>query len=144
MKKEIIIAIILGFSVGLLITFGVYTAQKSIKEAGIIQSPLPDDQKTKPLSSSPEALPLLSLVSPLDESIAKESRISVIGTASPSAWILILTEKGEKIVQADQQGNFETEIILVSGENEIEIKSLGDKGDIVSKTVTVVYSTAEI
>lgn len=144
MKKEVLTAIFLGFAIGLLITFGVYSAKRSLKEANQIQSPLSEKEKAGAIVTPPEILPSLSLTSPIDESISKEAKISVMGTTSPSSWVVVLTEKGELTVQADTKGNFETTISLISGENEIEVKSFGDKGEVVSKTVTVVYSTAEI
>lgn len=143
MKKEVLTAIAIGLGIGLLLTFGVYYANRYLKEANQIQSPLSEKEKTGAVTPT-EILPSLSLTSPIDESISKEIKISVIGITSPSAWVVVLTEKGELTLQADVKGNFETNISLVSGENEIEVKSFGDKGEMVSKTVTVVYSTAEI
>ena len=142
MKKEVLIAIAIGLGIGLLITFSVYSAQRYLKEVNQIQSPV-SEKATGSITPS-EILPSLSLTSPIDESISKEAKISVIGITSPSAWVVILTEKGELTVQADTKGNFETSISLISGENEIEVKSFGDKGEVTSKTVTVVYSTVEI
>ncbi len=143
MKKEVLTAIVIGFVIGLLITFGVYCAQRYLKQAGQILSPLADKSGAQS-TTSPEIISSLSLTSPLDESISKEAKISVIGITSPLSWVIILTEKSEVAVQADDKGNFETGISLISGENEIEVKSFGDKGEMVSKIVTVVYSTAEI
>jgi len=144
MKKEVLIAIVIGLGVGLLITFSVYYAQRYLKEVNQIQSPLSEKEKAGASVTPTEILPSLSLTSPIDESISKEAKISVIGITSPSAWVVVLTEKGELTVQADTKGNFETSISLISGENEIEVKSFGDKGEVTSKTVTVVYSTVEI
>lgn len=143
MKKEVLLAILIGIGLGLLITFGLYTARKSIKQAGQIVSPLVEN-KNNNANSSQEIVPSFSLLSPIDQSISKEGKTSIVGSAAPSSWIIILTETGEKMVQADQKGSFSTEVFLVSGENEIEVKTISDKGDIVGKIVTVVYSTAEI
>jgi len=142
MKKEVLIAIAIGLGIGLLITFSVYSAQRYLKEVNQIQSPV--SEKSGASVTPTEILPSLSLTSPIDESISKEAKISVIGITSPSAWVVVLTEKGELTVQADTKGNFETSISLISGENEIEVKSFGDKGEVTNKTVTVVYSTVEI
>ena len=136
-------AILIGFGVGLLITFGIYYANKSLKESRQIKSPIADIEQTTPTPSA-EISSTLTLVSPLDESISKENKVSVSGATSPGAWVLLLTETGEKVLQANDKGEFETEVFLISGENEIQVQSLNDKGESVSKTVTVVYSTAEI
>jgi len=142
MKKEVFLAISIGVVFGLLITFGLYTARKSIKEAGQIVSFLVENKNG---STSPPAITSsLSLLSPIDQSISKEGKTSIVGSTAPLAWIIILTETGEKMIQADEKGSFSTEVFLVSGENEIEVKSMSDKGEIISKTITVVYSTAEI
>jgi hypothetical protein len=142
MKKEVLVAILIGFGVGLLITGGIYYTQNNLKATSQIVSPIADE---KPKTIAPESIPsTLSLTSPLDESISNQATVSVIGSTSPSAWVVILTEKGEEAVQADSKGNFEKDISLISGENEIEVQSINDKGETVSKTITVVYSTAEI
>jgi len=142
MKKEVILAIVIGFGLGLVITFGVYNARKSLQEVSQIKSP--QTEEVEPIATPTSILPSLSIIAPLDQSITKESKISVSGVAAPSSWIVILSEKGEKLLQADEKGSFEGEIFLISGENEIQVYSLTDKGEESSKVVTVVYSTAEI
>ncbi len=143
MKKEVLLAIIIGISLGLLITFGLYIARKSIKESGQIVSPLVENNNGN-TNSSQEIIPSFSLLSPIDQSISKESKTSVVGSTTPLSWIIIITETGEKMIQADEKGSFATEVFLVSGENEIEVKTISDKGEIISKIITIVYSTAEI
>ncbi|MCL5090899.1 MAG: hypothetical protein M1514_02720 [Patescibacteria group bacterium] len=141
MKKEVLLSILIGFGIGLIATFGLYNARKSIQTANQIESPLADN------SSSPTSTPVspaLSLISPMDESLVNDSKITLSGICPPSSWVAIITEKGEKIIQADKKGNFETEVNLVSGENEIEVNSVSENGDTITKTITVVYSTVEI
>lgn len=142
MKKELIISILIGFGLGLIITFGVWTFKKSMEAQNKIISPVSQEPASSP--SPVKISQTLSLVSPLDQSISKEAKILISGVTSPLSSIIILSEKGEKAIQADAKGNFETEINLISGENEIEIHSFSDKGEEISKTITVVYSTAEI
>lgn len=142
MKKEVVLSIVIGFGIGLIATFGVYWARRSIKEANLIQSPLASQERQNE-NSSPTAQSL-SLASPLDQSISQTSKVSLSGTTNPSSWVVILTEKEEKIIQADKKGNFETEISLVGGENEIRVEAIAENGEKESKTITVVYSTAEI
>lgn len=143
MKKEVVLAIIIGFGIGLVATFGIFNARKALKEAEQIQTPQASSEEDK-INSPISTVQILSLASPLDQSIAKESKIAVSGTTSPSSWIVILAEKGEKLIQADKKGNFETEISLISGENEIEVQAISETGEKTNKVITVVYSTAEI
>ncbi|MGI5826354.1 MAG: hypothetical protein ACOX50_02985 [Patescibacteria group bacterium] len=141
MKKEVILSIVIGFGIGLIATFGVYTAKRTLGDSSQILSPLASNPDITPVSSSQQTL---NLTSPLDQSISNESKTQVSGSTTPFSWIVILGEKGEKITQADSKGNFEAEILLDSGENEIEIQSISDSGDTISKVITIVYTTAEI
>jgi len=144
MKKEIFLSIAIGFGIGLAVTFGVYWARKSFQSSPEIRSPLPSDY-TPPsqinINSNPQNL---SLISPIDQSLIKEAKTLVSGTTTPLAWVVILTENKEKVIQADEKGHFETEINLIAGENEIEVNSFTENGHRSTQTITVVYSTAEI
>lgn len=140
MRKEVILAIVIGFSLGLAMTFFVYKTQFQNSKTTIV-SPLPEQVDISPTAVPSQAL---SLTSPIDQSIAKEGKTSVSGVTIPLSWVLILGEKGEKMIKTNEKGNFETDLLLTSGENEIKVTVLGEKGDEISKTVTIVYSTAEI
>lgn len=141
MKKEVIIAIIIGFTIGLALTFFAYKTVTDQSEGKII-SPLAEGKIIS--TPTPSVSQTLTLVSPIDQSIAKEGQITVAGFSSPFSWIVILGEKGEKTIQADEKGNFETGLLLISGENEIKVTSFLERGEEISKIVTIVYSTAEI
>ena len=143
MKKELFISILIGFGLGLLIMFGIYTANRALKENGKIQSPIiePDATQSGSLDLSMQTL---TIVSPIDQTIIKEAKTVLSGVTSPGSWVVILAEKGEIAILADNEGSFETEIALIGGENEIEIISIAENGERASKTITVVYSTVEI
>lgn len=142
MKKEVAISLLVGFGVGLVITFALYLNRNSFKSYYQIISPISEIKETTPSIS--QSAHTLSIVSPIDQSISSDSKIKVSGVTSPSSWVTIVTEKGEKVILADKKGNFETDVILISGENEIKVISISESQEQVSKTVTVVYSTAEI
>ena len=142
MKKEVILSIVIGFGIGLVATFGFYTARKTLGNTNQILSPIASSADITPVNNNQHQT--LNLISPIDQSISKESKIKVSGTSAAHSWIVILAEKGEKVIQADSKGDFETEILLDSGENEIEVQSISDSGDKVTKVVTIVYTTAEI
>lgn len=140
MRKEVLIAIIIGFGLGLVLTFFVYKTQFSDQTETTIITPLAEE-KNLPTKAEEQ---ILTVTSPIDQSISKEAKTDISGSAQPLSWILILGEKGEKIVQTDNKGSFQTDLLLVSGENEIKITSINEKGEENSKTLTIVYSTAEI
>jgi len=139
-RKEVLIAIIIGFGLGLVITFGIWTANRALETSA--------PQKQAPLveETTPTPVPGLSLIltSPEDNSISSEEKIEVSGLTTPGATVVILYQEGEKILEADQEGSFSTEITLVGGANEIKISAFDQEGNQAEKTLTVVYSTAEI
>ncbi len=142
MKKEVILAITIGFIIGLVLTFFVYKSQLGRSVSGEILSPLASKEVPTEIEPLPEKS--LTIIAPLDQSISSEGKTTITGSNSPLSWVLIMGEKGEKVVQADEKGNFETDLLLVSGENEITVTAIKLDGTEISKTLTIVYSTAEI
>lgn len=139
MQKEVFLAIFIGFLIGLLITFGIWQANKAIKSTA---GPTPP---VSVVEVSPEvAKPTLSLLTPADEFLSKEAKVTIKGSYVPNSQIVIISEKGEKILESDKDGVFETEISLVLGENQIEVYGFTKEGDEAKQTLTIVYSTAEI
>lgn len=146
MKKEVIIAIIIGFVLGLVITFGVWTANKAIKEASPKEETTGEQaQEGTTDTRSPTSLEsTLTIISPEDNFLSDKEKIDISGKTTPEATVVILFTEGEKIIEADKQGSFSTEITLVGGSNEIKVSSFDKDGKEISKSITIVYSTAEI
>lgn len=143
MRKEVLIAIILGFALGLIITFGVWSANKAMREketAKLAEEPTP------PAQTTPTVNPTFSLVilSPEDESLQSQEKIILSGTTEPEAIVMIIGEVGEIITEADDKGQFASEIKLENGTNEITITATNTEGEEANKTLHLVYSTTEI
>ena len=138
MKKELVWAIITGFGLGLVITYGVLSAKKAIK-------PKLKEIKQTEISTTPIVPPIsLEIEKPKDESIINEEKTLLIGKTNPRAILAIFTEEDELIIEADEKGRFETEIELVGGANEITVITFDDEGNEASQSMTIVYTTAEI
>jgi hypothetical protein len=137
-RKEVLIAIIIGFGLGLVITFGIWTANKALREAAPKVTPAPE------VTPTPTPAFSLTVTSPEDNALYAEETIEVSGATAPGAIIVILYQEGEKILEADSEGKFSTEITLAGGANEIKISAYDQEGNEAEKTLTVVYSTAEI
>lgn len=150
MKKEVILAIILGFGLGLIITFGIWTANKSLQQlknrnAETMVSPAPDTKITPEPTRAQQGAPLqLAVTSPEDESISNQDSVTVAGKASPKANIAITYEGGEKLIQADDAGNFSQEIDLIGGYNTIMTTTFDTDGNESTETRVVTYTTAKI
>jgi len=145
MKKEILIAIIIGFVLGLVITFGIWTANKSLKEGTNTQLSQITENKTN-ITPSPqveEKLPL-TLISPENNALVNQEKLEIVGKTSPKAVVAIVYEEGEKIIEADEKGDFTMEITLVGGSNKINVSAFDSQGNEASKSLNLVFSTAEI
>jgi hypothetical protein len=146
MKKEILIAIVIGFILGLIITFGIWTANKSLQENNN-KSQTQENENQPIVNENPqngEEKMSLDIVSPQDNSLLDQEEIEITGKTSPLANIVILSEEGEEIIQADEQGEFKETITLSGGANEITITAIDQNGNEASKVLNLVYSTAQI
>lgn len=141
MPKEITFAIFIGFIIGLLITFGVFTANKAIKEQGltkkdnvvVIPSPTP--------STDISAKNFLTISDPANEKFFSEPDITISGKTSGQSAIAFLTDNDEFFVQADADGFFSQEINLSAGINVIKIVSIDSFDNQAEANLYLTYST---
>ena len=149
MKKEVIIAIAVGFGLGLVITFGIWTAQKSLKKINspvLLPTPSPVSQAVSPSPTTTAiANSSLTITSPEDESLVNTGTINIVGKATPKAVVAVTFEDGQNIVTADDSGNFSLGVDLIGGYNTIVITALDPAtGTESSQTLLVTYSTAKL
>ena len=141
MKKEVVLAIVIGFGIGLLITFGIYTARTAVNQA---------DQQNQQASIQAPQIPdatssaKLKITTPANHSLFDTDTISLEGKTTPEAILTIIGQEGQQIITADEDGNFNTELELSGGANQIKISSFSKDGEKTEITLTVVFSTAKI
>lgn len=143
MKKEVLLAIIIGFALGLVITFGIWTANKAIKQSAPKQEVAQEQVEEEP-TPTPKSNLLLEISSPEDNSLISQEEITISGKTNPQNTVVILGPEQDQIIEADSNGNFESKTTLVGGSNELEIFAYDQLGNEISQTLTVVYSTATI
>ncbi len=136
MKKEILLAVVVGLSLGLILVYGFYRAKKSDQE-------LADQAATINQTPQPSESPLSTLVihSPEDEIIVAEAGLAVTGTTLPQAFVVIIVNDQEYITSADDSGNFSVNVELEAGSNVIAIHSLDEDGQATNQERTVIFST---
>lgn len=145
MKKEILIAIIIGFILGLVITFGIWTANKSLQESS--QTQTTGTNESQPIvteTSTAEGQISLVISSPENNALVNQEKVEIVGQTAVQATVIILYEEGEEVFQADEKGEFTQEITLVGGANEIKITAFDEQGNEANKALNLVYSSAEI
>ncbi|MFC1711266.1 hypothetical protein ACFLZ1_01635 [Patescibacteria group bacterium] len=142
MRKEVIIAILLGFAVGLFIAYGIYSANKAVKETKINQPTTSETSAT----SQPQASPTFQLTvsEPEDNIVLSDEEATVSGQTEPKTTVAILAEESEELLYADKQGLFSTTIELIGGLNVIKVIAVNKAGERQEKIINVIYSTAKI
>ncbi len=147
MKKEVLIAIAVGFGLGLIITFGIWTANKSLKQlnvAKVANTPLPS---SPPAVASPLPSPTseLTISSPENEALVNKSGLTVTGKFLPKSAITITYEEDATIVETDATGNFSADVVLIGGYNTIVVTGIDLSTGVEStQTLIVTYTTAKI
>ncbi len=142
MRKEIIVAIAVGFIIGLIITFGIYTANRALKQKSQPTAELPSVEE--PPSPPPPPTPILEITEPGNNLVVKKNKVTVSGKADPKTTIAILAEDFEDLLVADEEGIFSLEVPLTGGANEIKVVAMNKSGEKEEKIITIVYTTAKI
>lgn len=139
-KKEISVAIFIGLIIALLVAGGILRAQKALRSVELVNL---KDRVIKPSPPPISAQLFLELATP-DNSVTDKATITLNGKTLPGTFIAILGEKGEYLIVPNELGSFSQEITLVKGANSIKITVYENNGNKIEKTISTVYTTAEI
>lgn len=137
MRKEVLVAILIGIILGSAVAFGIWRANLALlpkKEAvQTEQQPGPslDEQKTSSLI----------ITQPENNTIVSQDKVTIKGAASPNSTVIILTNLKDYVAETDKDGAFEQEVELEGGPNEILVTSYDEASNETSQTLTLVYST---
>ncbi len=139
MKKEVLLAVLIGLVSGLIITYGVYRAQTSLSQ------PRNSVDTTAQPTADPQSSdnPNLSIVSPEDETVQSEESVTVAGATLPGSYVVIFINDVQSITTADSSGNFSIQTKLEAGSNIIRVHSLDENGveTVQERTVILVSSS---
>jgi hypothetical protein len=142
MRKEILLAIFVGITLGLMITFGIYQNSENAKTGENNTT----DQLINNQTSTTSAIiqdPELVINSPEEDLFTSNEELIVSGSATPNSFVVILVNDVESISNTDESGNFSLKVKLNLGGNLIEINSINEDGKQVSKQRTVIYEDKE-
>lgn len=139
MKKEVIVAIFLGLSLGLLITYAIYRSKNTSTQKQI------SDLESNPASSpDAESLSNLAIHSPEDEIIVDHPDITVAGDTAPGSFVVIYVNDEENLTTADDSGSFSIAATLEEGSNVIIIYAIDEDGNATTRERVVIYTTEPI
>ncbi|MBU0978355.1 hypothetical protein KKF92_00820 [Patescibacteria group bacterium] len=125
MQKEVIISAIIGITLGLIVTYGIYQVKQSVT------SPTSSDEVNSQVQPSPnnETEVGLSLTSPTDGLVQTSGKIQVTGnTVQPESFVVVFVGNDETILKSDASGHFSAELELNDGEHIITVISINQDG----------------
>jgi len=140
MSKEKVVLSFIAVTVGILVTgvaFYLYQSTKTIPQSKI--------KTIKIVSPAPTSKPsiYLTIKEPEDEKVVGKKVVTISGTTTKDATIVILSPVDEDVVKPAGTGDFSTTINIDSGENIIEITAISPNGEEIKVTRTVTFSTEE-
>lgn len=152
MRKEFVVAVFLGLTVGLLVVVGMLVARQAFEkhqakpETAGGESPLISTSVTSTAPTSPTPTPskhLITIDQPENNSVVSVNELTISGKTTPKSTIAIASEKNEYFTESDEAGLFSQKIELINGVNEIKMSSLSPNEEQAEIALTVVYTTAE-
>lgn len=136
MKKEVIIAVIIGLIMGLIITYGFYRVKTSVSTP-----PTTDlEDSVASASATPKIISTISIHSPEEGHIQENPDIKVAGTTTASSIIILNFEEESLITESDSSGNFSFDIELSEGPHIITVSVLENDGSVTTEERTVVIT----
>lgn len=150
MNKDALLATIIGFGVGLVLTGLVFlgpTLFSSFPSFSFPKISWPNffsaKSSVKPTPTPIKISDTLSIEAPLGDSLETRSETLVSGKTKPRAIVVVETNDTEAVVVANETGTFATKITLSEGKNDIIVSSHADK-TIQTQTVTVFYTSVAL
>jgi hypothetical protein len=150
MNKDALLATIIGFGVGLILTGLVFVGPSLFKSFPSFSMPkitwpnfFGSKTNLKPTPTPTKVNESLTVEAPLPESVETRSEILVSGKAKPRAIIVVETPDTEAVVVANEEGAFATKVTLTEGKNDIVVTS-HEGQTIQTQIVTVFYTSVAL
>ncbi|HUD18918.1 MAG TPA: hypothetical protein VMR81_00535 [Patescibacteria group bacterium] len=143
MNKDAILATIIGFVIGLLITGILLVGPRLVGMIPKISFTMPKfytaQSKSKLTPTPTPTINTLTIESPLADSIEQDSDLLVSGKAPAGSTVVIQGNATESISSVKSDSKYAGKITLVEGVNEITVTSFLS-GKQTTQTVTVYYT----
>ena len=141
MRKEIIFAILAGAIFGLVIAFGIWKANSSMK-SNKTQGDEVAQNVNSPNNNVSSGDFNITLIKPETNTVISNSTTTVSGITKPDVWVTISSEEDDYIIKTGNDGSFEEDVELIAGVNEIIVTGIDEEThESVSEKFLVVYST---
>lgn len=143
MNKDALLATVIGFVVGLVITGFLLVGPRLVSFLPKISWPsFSFGQTNQTASPTPTVAVSLTIDSPLPESIESSAELLVSGTTEPGTMVILQTDVDDEVVIAKEDGKYAGKVTLIEGKNDLVVTSYG-KTKQEAKTIQVFYTPEE-
>ncbi|MDO8641570.1 MAG: hypothetical protein Q7R33_08560 [Nitrosarchaeum sp.] len=138
MRKEIFFAILAGGAFGLLIAYGAWKLNSSLKPKPTNQASATANPKITTIPTSTDFK--IILTKPNNLSVLTESPTILSGVTNPDSYVIVSNEISDTITNASSSGAFNIDVELDGGINQIVITAFNADGNSTSANLQIVYS----
>lgn len=139
MRKEVILAVIIGVLLGGVILYGINLANKSSKTDSV-NNDFDENSQTTPSPTKNQENQII-FISPLNNSVVTEAQVTLKGTAKPNSNLAIVTENDDILTTSNGTGNFSSNINLILGENLITVTVVDENQATSSASIYVIRTS---
>ena len=143
MNKDALLATLIGFGIGLLITGLLLVGPNITKALPKVKLPtitfFQPKQKSTPAPTPTPSQFSVTIESPLAETIENSTDVLVSGVTSPGSTVVIAGSVDDTAVVAQTDGKYAGKITLTEGKNDIIVTAYRQTNQ-ASQTVTVYYT----
>ncbi len=146
MNKDALLATIIGFGIGLLITGLLLVGPNILKLLPAVRLPelsFLSTQKNQPTPTPAAKQNDVTIGSPLSENIESSRDLLVSGSAPAGATVVIAGPLDESVVTAKSDGTFAGNVTLAEGKNDLTVTAYSAKKTFAA-TVTVYYTQEQL
>lgn len=139
MRKEIVFAIIAGIFFGLLVAFGIWRANTTLKNGHAATSQNSTNEET---STTPTSTPTgIAISKPLSNQVFTSPTAEISGLTDPDSYVVVSTDKKDVVGKSDVSGEFRVNVTLSPGINIVTTTSFGKSGQASSQAILLVLSS---
>lgn len=133
MRKETILAIFAGITIGIIFAFGGWRVIKTFKKNVPITSPQPTPKQKMDFS--------ITLDNLADFDVIYKDEVSFSGLTDPNSNVLVITDEKDFLTKADKEGLLKIDVELPTSLSEVKVIGFNTLGQSSETKVKLVYST---
>lgn len=144
MKKDVTVAVIVGFILGAVVAITFVNFPKLLKKGSDVAQNVSSPSITPAITATISPTENLIIDEPSDESIATKNTVNIVGKTKANNTLVAVSELDGVIKTASSDGSFSFPFKLTEGGNKIYIASYDKNGTSETKILTIFYTVEEL